>query len=264
MLALISFLQFGLADVLDICLATFLIYGLYRWLKGTPAVNIFIGILLFYFVWKVVVLFHMDLLSEILGQFLNVGLIAVIIIFQPEIRNFFLFIGKNNPFKNIERIKEKSETFSERDIEQLVRACRNMADTKTGALIVLTKENPLDNIVLTGESIQAEISRELIETIFFKNTPLHDGALVIRNRKMVAARCILPVSQNENIPSHLGLRHRASIGITENTDCVTVIVSEQTGHISYCNGGIIHENVGHKGLREMLSKEYGTSCKEKK
>ncbi|MBO7464656.1 MAG: diadenylate cyclase CdaA [Bacteroidales bacterium] len=257
MLAFISFLQFGLTDILDICLATLLIYWLFRWLRGTTAVNIFIGILLFYILWKLVVLFHMDLLSEILGQFLNVGLIALIIIFQPEIRNFFLYIGKRNPLRNIDLIREKGENYTEDQIEQIVRACKNMSASKTGALIVMTRENPLDDIIQTGEAIRSEISRELIETIFFKNTPLHDGALVIRNRKMVAARCILPVSQKDNIPSHLGLRHRASIGVTENTDCMTVIVSEQTGNISYCSGGVIHENVGDKGLREMLTKNFG-------
>jgi len=257
MLALISFLQFGLTDILDICLATLLIYWLFRWLRGTTAVNIFIGILLFYVLWKLVVLFHMDLLSEILGQFLNVGLIALIIIFQPEIRNFFLYIGKSNPLRNIDLIREKGENYSEGQIEQIVRACKNMSATKTGALIVMTRENPLNDIITTGETINSEISRELIETIFFKNTPLHDGALVIRNRKMVAARCILPVSQKDNIPSHLGLRHRASIGVTENTDCMTVIVSEQTGNISYSSGGVIHENVGDNGLREMLTKNFG-------
>ena len=257
MLIFISFLQFGLADILDICLASLLIYLLFRWLRGTTAVNIFIGILLFYIMWKVVVLFHMDLLSEILGQFLSVGIVALIVIFQPEIRKFFLFIGKSNPLKNIELMKEKGESFSESQIERIVRACKNMSASKTGALIVFTKANPLDDIIQTGEAINAEISRELIETIFFKNTPLHDGALIIRNRKMVAARCILPVSQREDIPSHLGLRHRASIGVTENTDCMTVIVSEQTGNISYCSGGVSHENVGDKGLREILTKTFG-------
>ncbi|MBQ2489957.1 MAG: diadenylate cyclase CdaA [Bacteroidales bacterium] len=257
MLTFISFLQFGLTDILDICLATLLIYLLFRWLRGTTAVNIFIGILLFYILWKLVVLFHMDLLSEILGQFLNVGLVALIVIFQPEIRKFFLYIGKSNPLRNIEIMKEKSEKYTEGQIEQIVRACKNMSSSKTGALIVFTRANPLDDIIQTGEAINSEISRELIETIFFKNTPLHDGALVIRDRKMVAARCILPVSQKDNIPSHLGLRHRASIGVTENTDCLTVIVSEQTGHISYCSGGVIHENVGDKGLREMLTKNFG-------
>ena len=257
MLAFISFLQFGLTDILDICLATLLIYWLFRWLRGTTALNIFIGILLFYVLWKLVVLFHMDLLSEILGQFLSVGLVALIVIFQPEIRNFFLFIGKTNPLKNIDLIKEKSKNYSKGQIEQIVRACKNMSESKTGALLVFTKANQLEEIVQTGEPINSEISRELIETIFFKNTPLHDGALIIRNRKMVAARCILPVSQREDIPSHLGLRHRASIGVTENTDCMTVIVSEQTGNISYCMGGIIHENVGEKGLRDKLTKEFG-------
>ncbi len=258
MLSLIHFLPFGLADILDIFFVGLLLYFLFRWLKGTSAVNIFLGILFFYVLWKLVVLFHMDMLSEILGQFLGVGVIALIVIFQPEIRNFFLFIGKNNFLKNIVQQKEEGGNYSEQEIQEIVLACENMAASKTGALFVLTKENPLEEIVKTGEPIHARISRELIETIFFKNTPLHDGALIIRNREMTAARCILPVSQKEDIPSHLGLRHRASIGVTENTDCITVIVSEQTGHISYCTNGVIHEHVSPKALKDLLTKAFGS------
>ncbi|MBO4282978.1 MAG: diadenylate cyclase CdaA [Bacteroidales bacterium] len=256
MLNLIHFLPFGLADILDIFFVGLLLYFLFRWLKGTSAVNIFFGILFFYILWKLVVLFHMDMLSEILGQFLGVGVIALIVIFQPEIRNFFLFIGKNNFLKNIMLQKEEGGNYSEQEINEIVLSCQNMAASRTGALFVLTRENPLDDIVKTGEPIHARISRELIETIFFKNTPLHDGALIIRNREMVAARCILPVSQKGNIPSYLGLRHRASIGVTENTDCITIIVSEQTGHISYCTNGIIHEHITPQALKELLSKEF--------
>lgn len=258
MLSLIHFLPFGLADILDIFFVGLLLYFLFRWLKGTSAVNIFLGILFFYVLWKLVVLFHMDMLSEILGQFLGVGVIALIVIFQPEIRNFFLFIGKNNFLKNIVQQKEEGGNYSKQEIQEIVLACENMAASKTGALFVLTKENPLEEIVKTGEPIHARISRELIETIFFKNTPLHDGALIIRNREMTAARCILPVSQKEDIPSHLGLRHRASIGVTENTDCITVIVSEQTGHISYCTNGVIHEHVSPKALKDLLTKAFGS------
>lgn len=263
-LTFIKFLRFGLPDILDIILVTLILYWLFRWLKGTVAINILAGILCFYFLWKIVVLFHLDLLSEILGQFLNVGMIALIIIFQPEIRKFFLFIGNNKFFRNLRLNKNISNNFDSEQIENIVSACKNMSDSRTGALIVLTRENPLDDIVHTGESINASISRELIETIFFKNTPLHDGALIIRNKKMLAARCILPVSQKGNIPSHLGLRHRASIGITENTDCYTVIVSEQTGNISYCSEGTIHENIKEKGLRELLNKEFSADNNDKR
>ncbi len=255
MLLFINFLQLGLADIIDIAVVGILFYMLYKWLRGTTAQNIVVGILLFYILWKLVALFHMDLLSEIFSQFLSVGVIALIVIFQPEIRKFFQFIGDNNPLNNILQ-KDNQQQYKENELEQIVRACTNMSASKTGALIVMTRENPLTDISLTGDSIDSKISRELIETIFFKNTPLHDGALIIRDRKMVAARCILPVSQNSNIPPHLGLRHRASIGITENTDCLTIIVSEQTGNISYCTEGVIHENIGEKGLRLLLNQEF--------
>ena len=256
MLSFISFLEFGLTDILDITFVTLLLYALFRWLNGTAAIKIFIGIMLFYLVWRVFVLLHMDLLSEIIGEFLSVGVIAIIVIFQPEIRKFFLFLGNNNFLNNIKWLKTSSNRFSQMQAENLIKACKNMSASYTGALIIITKENTLDDIVRTGEPINAEISNELIETIFFKNTPLHDGALIIRNGKLVAARCILPVSQNENIPSHLGLRHRASIGVTENSDCISLIVSEQTGHISYCINGVIHENIDEKQLRELIKQEF--------
>ena len=256
MLSFISFLEFGLTDILDICMVTLLLYALLRWLKGTAAIKIFIGVFLFYLLWRFFLLLHMDLLSEIIGTFLSVGVIALIVIFQPEIRKFFLFLGNNNFISNIKWLKTTSNNFSQLQVENLVKACKNMSATYTGALIIITKENSLDDIVHTGEYINAEISNELIETIFFKNTPLHDGALIIRNGKLLAARCILPVSQNEHIPSHLGLRHRASIGVTENSDCISLIVSEQTGHISYCTNGIIHEDIDEKELRNLLTQEF--------
>lgn len=256
MLSFISFLEFGITDILDIAIVTLLLFALFRWLNGTAAIKIFIGILLFYLLWRIFMLFHMDLLSEILGKFLSVGVISVIVIFQPEIRKFFLFLGNNNFISNISWLKTTSNKFSQLQVENLVKACKNMSASYTGALIIITKENTLDEFVRTGEFINADISNELIETIFFKNTPLHDGALIIRNGKLLAARCILPVSQNEHIPSHLGLRHRASIGVTENSDCISLIVSEQTGHISYCMNGVIHENIDEKSLRELLKKEF--------
>ena len=259
MLLFLSFFKIGIIDILDVILVGFLFYQLYRLVKGTAALNIFIGLLVFYILWKVVVLFKMDLLSELFGQFVSVGVIALIVVFQPEIRKFLLFIGSRNPLKkaNISIWREsRSEEYPQ--INTIVKACARMSSTMTGALIVITKDNLLDEYVQTGEIINAKTSRELIETIFFKNTPLHDGALIITKKTMIAARCILPVTQRSNIPTNLGLRHRAAIGITENTDCIAIVVSEQTGTISYCFEGEIQKNVTPDDLKRFLANHFFT------
>ncbi len=260
MLLFFSFVKFGIIDILDIILVGLLFYQLYRLVKGTAALNIFLGLLVFYILWKVVVLFKMDLLSEIFGQFLSVGVIALIVVFQPEIRKFLLFVGSKNPLKkaNISIWKERNKTEEYPQINTIVKACSRMSSTLTGALIVITKDNLLDEYVQTGEIINSKTSRELIETIFFKNTPLHDGALIITKRTMVAARCILPVTQRSNIPTNLGLRHRAAIGISENTDCIAIVVSEQTGYISYCYEGKIQKDVSSEELKSFLAKHFFT------
>ena len=179
---------------------------------------------------------------------------AIIIVFQPEIRQFLLFLGSRNPLKkaNILLWKERSKHQNLPKINVIVKACTNMSASQTGALIVITREHNLDDYVQTGELINALTSRELIETIFFKNTPLHDGALIINRQTMVAARCILPVSKRENIPSHLGLRHRSAIGITELTDSIAIVVSEQTGTISCCVEGKIKPAASYKELKTFL------------
>ncbi len=258
MLLFLDFLKLGLADIIDILIIALLFSFLYRLIKGTAALNIFIGLVIIYVLWKLVVLFNMPLLSEFLGQFISVGFIALIIIFHPEIRQFLLFLGSKNPLKkaNILTWKEHNKKSSIPRINTIVRACNRMSNSLTGALIILTKENQLDEFVQTGEIINANTSRELIETIFFKNTPLHDGALIINKRTMVAARCILPVSQRENIPSDMGLRHRAAIGITEQTDCIAIIVSEQTGGISFCQNGKIKRNVTPQELQKLLEEQF--------
>ena len=245
-------------DILDIIAVALLFYLLYRLIKGTAAFNIFIGLLFVYVLWKVVVLLDMQLLSELLGQFVSVGIIALIIVFQPEIRQFLLFLGTRTPLKkaNVLLWKEKTKTESIPHINTIVKACTRMAASKTGALIVIVRENQLEEFVQTGEIINAKTSRELIETIFFKNTPLHDGALIINGKTMVAAKCILPVSQNENVPKDVGLRHRAAIGITEQTDAIAIIVSEQTGYISYCMEGNVNRNVQPEDLKAFLKKQF--------
>jgi len=257
-LIFLDFLKIGISDVLDIILVALLFYLLYRLMRGSAALTIFVGLLLLYVLWKLVVLFRMELLSELFGQFVSVGIIALIIVFQPEIRQFLLYIGSRNPFKRANRLLWKEQTKHQNipKINIIVKACANMSASFTGALIVITRENNLDDYVHTGEIINARTSRELIETIFFKNTPLHDGALIINRQTMVAARCILPISRREDIPSSMGLRHRSAIGITELTDGIAIVVSEQTGKISYCSAGKIKQGVTDKELKSFLESVY--------
>lgn len=258
MLLFLSFIEIKWIDIMDVILVGFLFYQLYRLVKGTAALNIFLGLLLFYILWKIVVLFHMELLSEIFGQFVSVGVIALIVVFQPEIRKFLLVMGSRNPLKKatISIWKERNKTQECPQIHTIVKSCVRMSSSMTGALIVITKDNLLEEYVQTGELINARTSHELIETIFFKNTPLHDGAMIITKKTIVAARCVLPVSQKNNIPTNLGLRHRAALGITESTDCIAIIVSEQTGAISYCYEGNMKKNVTSEELKLFIEKQF--------
>lgn len=259
-LMFMDFIKLTFIDVIDILLVTYLFFYLYKIIKGTVAFNIFIGLLILYLLYYIVALLNMELLSELFGQFISVGFIALIILFQPEIRQFLLYIGKSNPLNktNILRWRASERINALPKIGTIVKACKHMAGTYTGALIIIAKEHQLEEYVQTGERIEADTSEELIETIFFKNTPLHDGALIINKQMMVAARCILPVTQRD-VPSELGLRHRSAIGITEQTDCIAIVVSEQTGSISYCMEGHITRNVTPKELEQFLKKQFITT-----
>lgn len=249
---------FRIIDVIDICFVAFLFYYLYKLLKGTNAVSIFIGFLLIFFSWKVVTFLEMKLLSEIIGQFISVGVIALVVIFQTEIRQFLLRLGSHSLKKGyLNRLfaKTKSEKIK-LDITPIVQACGHMSQTLTGALIVICKSNPLTNIIQTGEVFNSQISSQLLETIFFKNTPLHDGALIIAEGEIKAARCILPVSNNQGIPVSMGLRHRSAIGITEQTDAISIIVSEQTGKISVAKQGNVTQGLTLTELQQYLNNEF--------
>jgi uncharacterized protein (TIGR00159 family) len=200
----------------------------------------------------------MKLLSEIIGQFISVGVIALVVIFQTEIRQFLLRLGSHSlkgEFLSRLFVRSKSEK-AKLDITPIVQACGHMSQTLTGALIVLCKNNPLENIIKTGEVFNSQISSQLVETIFFKNTPLHDGALIIADGEIKAARCILPVSNNQNIPVSMGLRHRSAIGITEQTDAISVIVSEQTGKISVAKQGKVTQGLTLTELQQYLNEEF--------
>lgn len=235
--------SFGFKDLIDILLVAIILYETYRLLRRTGAANLFWGILAFIVVWFLVTfVFQLDLTGALFDRIISVGAIALIVIFQEEIRMFFYRIGSRfSSWKIFRPRTPEGEGESRQQILEITQACRHMASTKTGALIVMAGAGSLKEIVDTGERLDAQVSARLIENIFFKNTPLHDGALVIRDGKMLAAACILPVSKNQEIPLYYGLRHRAALGLTEKTDATCIVVSEETGHISVAQAGQIRE-----------------------
>jgi uncharacterized protein (TIGR00159 family) len=258
----LAFLSIRWLDVIDIVLVAILIYQLYKLIKGTVAIRIFLGILAIYLFWKLVSAMQMELLSEILGQFIGVGVLALIIVFQQEIRRFLLLVGSQSPLGGPGFIR-KILNWSKNDVEDeelninaLVRACFNMSRNKTGALIVITKDSELKYHASTGDEIDAKLSANLLESIFFKNSPLHDGGAIIFQNRIAAARCILPVTDNPDLPSKYGLRHRAALGITENSTAVSIIISEETGEISFSRRGQLHANLSTDDLRSRLSEEF--------
>jgi len=256
------FIQIRWLDILDIVLVALLLYQLYNLVKGTVAINILIGILLFYLLWIIVKALDMQLFSNILGKFIDVGVIAIIIVFQQELRRFLVFIGtrelfgKGNFGKKFFHFKWQVKKARNLDINSLVKACKNMSETKTGAIIVLPVNSELKFYINTGDIIDAKISVRMIESIFYKNSPLHDGALIIADNKLKAARCVLPVTENVDFPAHLGMRHRAAVGITENSDALAIVVSEQNGEISFVKEGELKSGITPDKLRELLEKEF--------
>jgi len=257
----LAFIQISFLDVLDILLVALLIYEIYRLIKGSVAINLFLSIAVIYFIWKLVVALQMELLSEILGAFIGVGFIALLIVFQPEIRQFLLFFGSPAFLETMpKRIRflfgKINRSESTLDVDKIIMAVRHLADTKTGALLVFSKKHDLRQVIDTGDKFSSDISAALIESLFFKNSPLHDGAVIIRENKIVAARCILPLTKSKRVDSSLGLRHRAAVGITEQTDALALVVSEETGKISYSKkGALIHQVAAHQ-LRTFLEKEF--------
>ncbi|MDB2385256.1 diadenylate cyclase CdaA [Polaribacter sp.] len=238
---MLDFIEFSLLDVLDIFLVALLLYYVYKLLRRTVAINIVLGITIIFIIWKLTEVLKMQMLSEILGKLLGGGVIALIIVFQQEIRKFLLMIGSTN-FTNkksfLRQLKFlQTEISSETDTETILDACKKMGATKTGALIVIERTNNLDFLINTGDEMNAQINIAILQSIFYKNSPLHDGALIIRDNFIVATRVILPVSSSSAIPARFGLRHRAAIGVTERTDALCICVSEETGEISYIKDG---------------------------
>lgn len=248
-------------DIVDILLVASLLYGLYYLLRGTVAINIFLGIVAVFLMWKIVSALQMELLTEILGAFVSVGFIALIIIFQPEIRQFLLALGTPRFIKKYQhRFSFLGFRFGEEvevELEQILSACDAISKKKMGALIVITRNNDLFQYSQSGVNLNADISQSLIENIFFKNSPMHDGAVIIAHNKIAAAGCILPVTKKMDLPGRPGLRHRAALGISEQSDALAIVISEETGKISLAYDGELSHIRNIEGLRRILSVELG-------
>ncbi len=232
-------LKFTVVDIIDVILVALLLYYIYKLVKGTVAINIFVGIIFIFFAWKITSedYLNMNMLHNILNGFMKVGIIALIVVFQPEIRKFLLMVGSTNFSRRRNFLKHltflKTETGDETNVDAIISACNKLAASKTGVLIVLERNNNLDFLITTGDEMNIKVTQPILESIFFKNSPLHDGAIIIKNNIVKATRVILPVNNEKNIPQRFGLRHRAAIGVTEKTDALALVVSEETGHISY-------------------------------
>ncbi|MBJ2175003.1 diadenylate cyclase [Aureibaculum sp. A20] len=258
-----KFLDFSFLDILDIALVAILLYYVYKLIRGTAAINIFLGIAIVYLIWKLTVALKMELLSDILGKFLGGGFIALIIVFQQEIRKFLLMVGSTNfttkkgflkRFKLLSNMR-KNDDFISTDVDSIIDACEEMASTKTGALIIIQRNNNLDLVKQTGDKMNAEINKALFTSIFYKNSPLHDGALIIEDNFITATRVILPVEKDIIIPARFGLRHRAALGITMRSDALALAVSEETGQISYIKDGefILYKDINH--LKDLIKED---------
>ncbi|MCF0165205.1 MAG: TIGR00159 family protein [Bacteroidales bacterium] len=253
-----DFVHISFIDILDIILVGLLIYELFRLIRGTAAIRIVTGVFTLYVIWMVVQALNMKLLSTILGQVLGVGVIAMIIIFQQEIRRFLFRIGSSyggGIFSKWRYRKDKSIISSEA-IDEITSACRKMSETKTGALIVFVHNSSLAAEIETGDTINAAINRRLIENLFFKNSPLHDGAVIMDPHHIIAARCTLPITEKQDINPKYGMRHKAAIGITEQGDAEVIVVSEETGEISYVAKGVITKMNSIAELNTILGDSY--------
>ena len=243
--AIFGFLSLYLADCLDILMVAALIFLVFRWIRGSAAMSVFIAVIMLFVLRVVVAALNMRLMNALLGTFIDVGVIALIVIFQPEVRHFLIRLGSRYGAagKGRELLGRlfgiKEQKLAGETVNEIAEACRAMSESKTGALIVLPNKDSLAHIVETGDIVDAKVSRRLIMNIFFKNSPLHDGAMIIEGERIEAARCTLPITQRQDIPPSLGMRHKAAIGISEETDAAVVVVSEETGDISYVHEGVL-------------------------
>ena len=258
---MLAFISIRFLDVLDILLVAFLLYKLYLAIRGTAAFNIFMGIFIFYIIWIVIKGLNMELISSIMGPIMAAGVLVLVVVFQQEIRKLFLLLGSRynlfNKGLSLENLfSREHHTISNEQVKKIVTACELMGRSKTGALIVLTHKVELNEFIETGEEINAEVSVALLETLFFKNSPLHDGAVIIHGGIIKAARCVLPVSNKRLKNAQLGLRHRAALGMSQATDAQVIIVSEETGKISYAYNGKLKEDVNPIELPKLIEEIY--------
>lgn len=251
--------QFGIKDLFDIVIVAFLLYYIYRIMKESGTINIFYGVLAFIMVWVVASeMLGMRMIGTIMDKFMSIGLLILVIIFQDQIKRFLVELGSQQRWRFVGNLfhhhRHQDNEESRRWVMPVVYACMNMARSKTGALIVIEQHIPLENYEKTGDIIDADINSRLIENIFFKNSPLHDGALIIAHGRLKSAGCILPVSHDTNIPRSMGLRHRSGLGISQATDAVAIIVSEETGNISVAHRGKIKTRLASTDLEQVLSR----------
>ena len=254
------FLSFGIKDFIDIFLVALMLYYVYRLMKESRSINVFIGILVFILLWLFVSqILEMKLLGSILDKLVSVGVIAIIILFQDEIRKFLYNLGARQRVKGLMNLfhGHNRKEADHSALMPIVMACMSMGKAKTGALIVMQRSVPLDDIISTGERLNADVNQRLIENIFFKNSPLHDGAMIISQKRITAAGCILPVSHDTDIPKSLGLRHRSALGISQESDALAIVVSEETGRISVAVNGNFHLRLSAEQLEILLAKEMG-------
>jgi uncharacterized protein (TIGR00159 family) len=254
------FFEFGIKDIIDIVLVALMLFYVYRLMKESRSLNVFMGILIFVVLWLVVSqVLEMKLLGSIMDKLVSVGVIALIILFQEDIRKFLYNLGAHQRVQTLRRLFINNDKQNQEQIKQtimpIVMSCLSMSKKKVGALIVIQRGTPLDDIVATGERLDASINQRLIENIFFKNSPLHDGAMVIVHDRIRAAGCILPVSHDLHIPKELGLRHRAALGITHESDCIAIVVSEETGGISIAIRNEFQLRLTAEKLESILTKE---------
>ncbi len=252
-------LQFGVKDLIDILLVAFFLYKTYQVMKTSGTLAIFSGVVSFIVVWILIShVLEMKLMGAILDKFISVGFIVLVVLFQDEIRRFLLVLGSHRGWKFLSKLFSKRDPNSENEskfVAPVVLACMNMAKKKTGALICIQQEMELTVYEHTGEMFNADVNARLIENIFFKNSPLHDGAMIIADNRIKAAGCILPVAQNASLPKEMGLRHRSGLGMSLETDAIVIIVSEERGKISVAHKGNLSVNVTAEELQQILSGE---------
>lgn len=249
---------FGIKDIIDIFLVALLLYYIYRLMKESGTINIFYGVMAFIVVWIVASeIFAMRLIGTILDKFMSIGLLILVILFQDQIKRFLVELGSHRRWRFLAKLfhhhKDSDVSATTAWVMPVVYACMSMSKTKTGALIVIEQDVPLDNYEKTGDIINANINTRLIENIFFKNSPLHDGALIIARGRLMSAGCILPVSHDNNVPRYMGLRHRSALGIAQATDAVAVVVSEETGNISIAHRGKLTTRLSSTELEHRLN-----------